>query len=522
MLRSLLTVGGWTMISRLLGLVRDQLLAFFLGAGGVQDAYQIAFRLPNMFRRLFGEGAFNAAFIPLFTGIFEKEGRSKALLFAGRSLSMLVVWLVFLTVLGEIFMPQLIDVLAPGFRHGNLHRYQLAVQLTRITLPYMVLICAAALVAGMLNGRNHFSAASAAYVTFNIVGILSILAGAWYGHDDIAQAGAWGITLSGVLQLALLLWAAARHHILPPLCWPVLSHNIRLLLRRMAPGLVGSGVTQLNLTVDTIIATLLPTGSISWLYFADRVNQLPLGVLGAALGTTLLPLLSRHASGGDRVAMRESLDQAMTYALLPVLPATAGLLATAPLIMSTLFGYGHFTLPDVVNSAGCLRAYALGLPAFVIIKLLAPAFFAEGDTTTPVRVGLMTLALNLALNLAFYRPLAWLGPPLASAAAALVNMSVLMVLLYRRDLFRPDRRALSQAGRILLAAVLMGLCAWAVTRTVLWDLPHWHGLLARLIGLMCLIGLSGGLYAFLLLALRVVTPAQLRSFAERRLNRRRG
>lgn len=518
MLRNLVTVGGWTMLSRLLGLGRDQLLAFFLGAGAVQDAYQIAFRLPNMFRRLFGEGAFNAAFVPLFTGIFEKEGREKALHFAGRALAMLLVWLVLLTVLGEIFMPALIDVIAPGFRHGHQERFALAVELTRITLPYMVLICAAALVAGILNGRNLFSAASAAYVTFNVVGIAAILVGAWFGHDDVAVAGAWGITISGALQLGLLLWAAKRHGICPALCWPSFSKNIRLLLKRMAPGLVGSGVTQMNLTVDTIIATLLPTGSISWLYFADRVNQLPLGVLGSALGTTLLPLLSRHAMSEDRQAMRDSLNTGLNYALLLVLPATMGLLALAPFIMSSLFGYGHFSPQDVINSSQCLRAYALGLPAFVIIKLLAPAFFAEGDTSTPVRVGLLTLAVNLVLNLLLYKPLAYIGPPLASAAAAMINMIVLMVLLGKRGLFRPDPGSLVRDGKILFASLLMGGAAWSAGQALLPSFPHWH-VLPRLAALFVLIGASGLLYGASLLVLRVVTLAQLRAIVAKRFRR---
>ncbi|MCX5615553.1 murein biosynthesis integral membrane protein MurJ [Bombella sp. TMW 2.2559] len=518
MLRHLLTVGGWTMLSRLLGLVRDQLLAMFLGAGPVQDAYQIAFRLPNMFRRLFGEGALNAAFVPLFTSRYEKKGPEKALLLAGQAFSLLLLWLSLLTVLAEIFMPWVIDLIAPGFRSHGTERFTIAVQLTRITMPYTVLICGAALIAGILNARNHFAAASAAYISFNIVGIAAILAGALWGRQHVASTSSWGITLSGVVQLAGLLWAAGKAGLMVPLVRPTLSADIRLLLRRMLPGLVGSGVTQINLTIDTIIATLLPTGSISWLYFADRVNQLPLGVLGAALGTTLLPLFTRHLSTNDRPALQTSLNQAMNYALLLSLPAMIGLFSLAPEIMATLFGYGHFTPRDVYNSAAALRMYALGLPAFIIIKLLAPAFFAEGDTTTPVRIGFVTMGLNLALNLLLYRTLAHLAPPLASALAAIVNMLALGWLLWRRNSFRPTLPSLFRAARILCAALVMGAWAWSGAHFLTAGLPEWHAL-PRLLVLLILIGSSAALYGGLLIALQVLGLDELRTRLLRRLKR---
>ncbi|QDH14457.1 murein biosynthesis integral membrane protein MurJ [Formicincola oecophyllae] len=519
MLRNLLTVGSWTMLSRFLGLVRDQLLAALMGAGMVQDAYQIAFRLPNMFRRLFGEGAFNAAFVPLFTTIHERDGKQAAVTFASRALTMLVLLLVGLTLLGEVFMPAVIHVMAPGFSHGNPERFLLAVTYTRITLPYMVFICAAALVAGMLNGLGRFSAAAAAYVSFNIVGIAAI-GWAVAGHHDVAVASAWGITLSGVVQFALLMWAAARHGMMPHLARPALTPAIRRLLARMGPGLVGSGVTQLNLTIDTIIATLLPTGSISWLYFADRINQLPLGVLGAALGTTLLPLLSRHAAQQDKAAMRGAMDRASDYALLLTLPATAGLMAVAPEIMSALFGYGRFGPSDVNHAAQALLAYAVGLPAFVLIKLYAPAFFAEGDTATPVKISMVTLALNLGLNLLFLKPLAFMGPPLASALAAIVNLGLMLAVLRRRALFKPTRAVLGRMARITLAALAMGcLTAWAAGQ-VAGTFPSWH-LPLRVLGLGALVGLGAVLYALFLLGLGVVTLPGLVGMVRARLGRKR-
>jgi len=519
MLRNLLTVGGWTMLSRVLGLIRDQLLAAFLGAGAVQDAYQVAFRLPNMFRRLFGEGAFNAAFVPMFTAKYETEGKASALRFAGQALSSLIAWLVILTVLGEIFMPFVIRIIGSGFTHKANDTFEIAVSLTRITFPYMVLICAAALVSGMLNGLHRFSAAAAAYVTFNIVGIIAVLCGALIWHQT-AVASAWGITISGFVQLGALLWAAKRAGIAPHFVRPTFSKDMHRLLRRMGPGLVGSGVTQLNLTVDTVISTYLPQGSVSWLYFADRVNQLPLGVLGAAAGTTLLPLLTRHAANNDRDNMQASLNRATNYALLLTLPAALGLLALAPAIMSALFGYGHFTPMDVWHSSQSLRAYAVGLPAFVLIKVLSPGFFAEGDTATPVKIGFVTLALNLGLNLLLYRQLAHVGPPLASAIAAIVNVLILAAILYRRGVFLPDQAMLGRALRITAASIMMALWVAAAQHLVAPDIIFWHGLW-RVLMLGGLITFGALVYGVTLDALGVVRIRDVASAFQARLNRRR-
>nr|WP_240775215.1 murein biosynthesis integral membrane protein MurJ [Neokomagataea tanensis] len=454
MIRNFLTVGGWTMLSRVLGLVRDQLLYNFLGAGPALDAYLVALRLPNMFRRLFGEGALNSAFVPMFTAKYEQEGHDKALLFASQALSALVSWLVILTVICEIFTPVVIWLTSDFSPDGS--RFALAVALTRITFPYMVLICAAALVAGILNGRGYYSAASAAYLAFNVIGIAATYIGYW-GWHDVVFASAWGVTLSGVVQFTALLWATKRAGLLPLLVRPTLSPDMRMMLRRMGPGLLGSGITQINLTVDTIIATKLPVGGVSILNAADRLNQLPLGVLGAAAATTLMPVLSRHVATNDTDNARASLNRALDYALLLTLPATAGLIALAPLLMTGLFAYGHFSTPDALLAAECLRAFAAGLPAFILIKVLSPGFFAYGDTKTPVRIGFATLALNLGLNLALFHPLGYLGPPLASTLAAIINVICLATLLHKRGVLQPDQALKKRVPRILAASIIMGL-----------------------------------------------------------------
>ncbi len=509
-------MGGWTLVSRVLGLVRDQLMAAFVGVGPVADAFFIALRLPNLFRRLFGEGAFNAAFIPVFSGLLATEGPDTARTFAEEAMSVLAFWLLLLTVLGEVFMPQLMSVLAPGFS-SRPATFALAVTLSRITFPYLLLICVAALVAGVLNGLDRFAAASAAYVMFNLVGIAFMLGLTPY-VPNVGYALAWGVTASGVVQLALLYWAVRRAGMRLHFPRPRLTPRMRLLMRRMAPGLVGAGVTQLNLVVDSVVSSLLPPGSVALLYYADRVNQLPLGVLGAAVGTALLPLLSRQAHTDPKAAIATQ-NRAIEYALVLTLPAACALAVTARPVMAALFARGDFTLADAALSAQSLGAYALGLPAFVLVKVLAPGFFARGDTATPVRVGFASLALNLGLNLLLMRPLQHVGPPLATSVAATFNMLVLGFVLWRRGFLRPDRRVLSRAARMLLASLGMAALLVLVQAAA----PAWlqarQG--TRLLWLAVLVGLGMGLYGGLARALGLFTLADIRSAIRARLARRR-
>ncbi|GBQ94493.1 integral membrane protein MviN [Acetobacter nitrogenifigens DSM 23921 = NBRC 105050] len=516
MLKGFLTVGGWTMLSRILGLVRDQLLAAFMGAGPMQDAYQVAFRLPNMFRRLFGEGAFNAAFVPLFSSALATEGDGAARTLARQAFGVLLTWLIFLCILGEIFMPQVLRVIAPGFTETG-SRYDMAVTLSRITFPYLVLICAAALVSGVLNGLHRFSAAAAAYLAFNVVGIAAVLFATPF-LPSVAHAAAWGVTVSGVAQLGLLMIAARRAGFdLTPLP-PRITPQLRLLGRRMAPGLIGSGVTQINLTIDTIIGTLLPAGSVSLMYFADRLNQLPLGVLGAAAGTTLLPVLTRHLAAGEEDTAHAVQNSAIDYVLLLTLPATAGLLALATPIMQFLFAHGSFSLSDAALSAQSLRAYALGLPAFVMAKVLAPAFFARGDTSTPVKIGFFTLMINLMFNLLLMRPLAHVGPPLASSLAAIVNVAALTLLLLKRDALRFDRKLTKRVALMAGAAIAMAaiLCAAQAMLTI----PASHRTLWLGVTLGIEVPLGAAFYLGVLHALRVLDLASALDGVRRRLARR--
>ncbi|GAN98386.1 integral membrane protein MviN [Komagataeibacter xylinus NBRC 13693] len=518
MLKGFLTVSGWTMISRVLGLVRDQLLAALLGTGAAQDAYQIAFRLPNMFRRLFGEGALNAAFVPLFSSLLEREGRDTAQRFASETMSVLLSWLLVLTVLGEIFMPGVLRLIAPGFTHGDL-RDSLAISLSRITFPYLLMICGAALVSGVLNGMHHFGVAAAAYVSFNVIGIAAILVLPPF-TGDVAHAAAWGVTASGVVQFGILLYAARHAGMRLRLMTPCLTPCIRTLLARMGVGLVGSGITQINFLVDTIIATLLPAGSVSLMYFADRVNQLPLGVLGAAAGTTLLPVLTRHLAAGEVKAAHHTQNRAISYALILTLPAAAGLLVIAAPVMMALFGHGHFSAHDAVLSAQSLRAYALGLPAFVLVKVLSPGFFARGDTRTPVLVGMGTLALNFVLNISFMHWLAHIGPPLASSLAAMVNAGVLAFVLRRRGALVPDPALVRQLAGMMVCAGIMATGLVVLGYTPLGRAME-AGPIMRIVDVGGLVILGVGIYLLALQVLGVADMRQAMDAINRRLRRGR-
>lgn len=514
MLKGILTVGVWTMVSRVLGFARDMLIAAMLGAGPVADAFFVALRLPNLFRRLFGEGAFNAAFVPAFSGLLAAEGPQAARRFAEEAFAIMVVWLGLLTIAGEIFMPQVMAGLAPGFTSLP-QKFALAVTLSRITFPYLLLICLAALVSGMLNGMDRFTAASASYVLFNVVAIAALL---WLTPyvPTAGHALAIGVAVSGVAQFGVLLVAVRRAGMRLRLRRPRLTPQMRVLLRRMAPGVVGAGVTQLNLAIDVIIASLLPAGTVSVLYYADRVQQLPLGVIGTAVGTAMLPTLSRQVRAGEAGAARATLNRALEYALFLTVPAALALMVSSWPIIWALFGRGRFGAESALLSAHALSAYAIGLPAFVGVKVLAPGFFARGDTKTPVKVGVVAVALNLALNLAFMHPLQQVGPPLATSLAAIFNLGCLAVLLARSGQLRPDAQLLHRGPRMLAAALVMA-AVLAVVQHALFGGTGPFGAM-RLVALAALV--VSGLLSYGL-ALQLLGAYDLRE-ARRLLLRRRG
>jgi len=464
LLRPVATVGSYTLISRIFGFVRDILTAAILGAGPIADAFFVAQRLPNLFRSLFAEGAFSAAFVPLFAGTMAEHGREWARIFAEEVLAVLLAALLGFILLGEIFMPEVMQVIAPGFSEEP-GKFDLAVDLARITFPYLLFIALVALQGGVLNSVDRFAAAAATPVLLNLFLIAALLLMRRFDWHD-GRALAWAVTAAGFAQFLWLLFSCGRAGLALRLPRPRLTPAVRRTLAVMAPGTIGAGVTQLNLLISTALASFLPSGSVSYLYYADRLNQLPLGVVGIAVGTAILPSLSRQVrlgQLGDAVATQ---NRGIEMALLLTLPAAVALAVLATPILAVLFQRGAFGPADTAATAAALAAYAAGLPAFVLIKVLAPAFFARHDTATPVKIAVAAMALNLSLTLILMQFLAHVGIALATTAAGWLNALTLLVLLIRRGHFAFDSRARRNLPRVGLAAVGMG-AVLAVLRLLL-------------------------------------------------------
>jgi putative peptidoglycan lipid II flippase len=510
MLRNILTIGGWTFASRILGFARDMLIAAFLGAGPMADAFFLALRLPNMFRRLFGEGAFNAAFVPAFSAALTLDGPAKARVLAAHMSTLMAMWLSLLVVLGMIFMPQIMTVLTPGLVDEPL-RFNLVVELSRITFPYLLFICLTALVSGVLNAADKFALAAGAPLLFNLCAIISLFALTPFVATP-AHALAWGTMVSGVMQLAVVVWAAHKVGLgFPLVSFPRITADARQVLRRMVPGVLGASVTQLNLAIDMFIASWLPAGAISYLNYADRLAQLPLGVVGAAMSTALLPVLSRQLRAGKALSAHRSMNRGIELSLALTLPAAIALIVTAEPIIAVLFQRGAFTAEKVAETAPALAAYASGLPAFVLIKSLAPGFFARGDTATPVKIGIITVAFNLCLNLLLTPHLQHVGIALATSLSSWANAGMLAFMLARRGQWVADRQLRRNAWRLLGAALVMGAILWGLMEVIFPATGLW-----RFLGLGALVSL--GLVSYFG-ATMVLGAFDLREFMRRRRRR---
>lgn len=458
LLRSFGTVGFYTILSRITGFVRDMLQAALLGAGGAAAAFIVAFRLPNLFRSLFAEGAFSAGFVPIFAGLHEGEGHAKAMAFAREAAAVLVLVLAAFSALMITFMPAVVLVIAPGFA-GDPALMDAAVDLSRIAFPYLFFISLAALQSGILNALHIFAAPAAAPILLNLTIIAFLLGAAGLGGDR-AAAMAWGVSAAGLLQFLWLAWHCRRAGAALGPVRPRLTPEVRQLLRRMLPVAVGAGVYQLNMFASTIIASLVSAGAVSWLYYADRVNQLPVGIVGVAIGIVLLPLLARQIKAGHEDAALANQNRAIEVALLLTVPAAAGIALLAGPITATLFERGQFGPADREAVAAALLAFSFGLPAYVLNKTLTPGFFGRSDTATPVKVAAGAFAVNLGASLALIGPLGHLGIALASTASAWLNAGALAVLLYRRGHLKPDARLLRRLPRLLLAAAVMAGALW--------------------------------------------------------------
>lgn len=502
LLRGFVTVGGWTLASRLLGFGRDILIAAFLGAGPIAEAFLIAFSLPNMFRRFFAEGAFNMAFVPMFA---KKAQTGEAPLeFARDAFSGMALLLTAFSALGVVFMPGLVWLMASGFAEDE--RFGLAVLYGRIAFPYILLISLAALLAGVLNGLGRFTAAAAAPLLLNVIFIAGILltAALHGGAETLPGVGldralglkvgntlAWSVPLGGVAQLALVWWAAKRAGYPLRLRRPRMTPELRRLAIIAAPAALAGGVVQINLLVGRQVASYFD-GAIGWLNYADRLYQLPLGVVGIAIGVVLLPELSRRLAAGDVEGQRNGLNRAAEVCLGLTLPAAVALIVVPGPLVQALFQRGAFSAEDAANTALALAIYGLGLPAFVLQKVLQPLYFAREDTRRPFHYALVSLALNagIAVGLA----------PVIGFAAAAVGTSlaawgmVLLLWLGSRalgEVVRIDATLRRRLPRIGLASALMGLVLWGFAWIAA---PLFEPGGARGLALLILVGLGAGVY----------------------------
>jgi putative peptidoglycan lipid II flippase len=463
LLKSISQVGSLTLVSRVLGFVRDVLFARFLGAGMVSDVFFVAFKLPNFFRRLFAEGAFSAAFVPIFCGLLgegtDEEKRKLATRFAEDSLSVLLAVLLVFTALIEVVMPWAMLVLAPGFRDDPA-KFALAVEYTRLTFPYLMLISVVALMSGVLNGLHRFAFAAAAPILLNAVLIGAVL----FSAADPEVTGARlsvGVAAAGVAQLVWMMWGLARAGFSLRLVWPKVTPRVKELGRVMLPVALGAGAMQVNLVVDIILASFLPEGSLSYLYYADRLNQLPIGVVGIAVGTVLLPVLTRALAANDLPKALHQQNRALEAALFLTLPAALALVAIPHELIAVMFQRGAFDAADTMKTAWALMAYAAGLPAYVLVKALAPGYFARKDTKTPVKIGVLCLGVNFIANIILMQFLAHVGLALGTAIAAWVNVALLYRGLRTRGHFEADARLKRRALGMTAAAAAMALVLWA-------------------------------------------------------------
>ena len=481
--RSLFTVSGLTILSRIGGFIRDTLTATFLGAGPVADAFFVAQRLPNLFRSLFAEGAFSAAFVPLYTTEQERHGRDAAQKFSGQALAALMAVLIPFSALVMLFMPYVMRVLAPGFENDP-EKYDLAVNFSLITFPYLTLISITALQAGVLNAQGIFGPGAAAPIALNIVLVMGLIVAKIF-HLHMGYTLSWALTLSGVVQMLWLVISCWRSGVPIPLVWPRMTEASRRLFRRVGPGSLGAGAAQVNLFISTILASTLPTGAISWLYYADRLNQLPLGIVGIAVATTLLPVLSRHVAAGREDNVRHYMSRAIEFCLVLGLPATVGLSVAAKPIIRTLWEHGVFGPADTQATAEALVAYAFGIPGFLLVKVFSAGFFARHDTATPVKIAFIAMAVNVMGAVIMIGPFQHIGIALANSIAIWVNAILLFTRLRRRRGSTGDAKLLRRAPRIFFCAVVMAGLTWGLVRLTS-SLMDAH-LLYKVLGLFCII-----------------------------------
>ena len=447
------TFGFYTIISRLLGYFRDVLIAIFLGTGFLADAFFVAFRIPNTFRRLFAEGTFNAAFVPNYSSELVK-GKSKANLFANQIFNLLLLGLLFLVLVAEIFMPFVVSLIAPGFVESS-EKIDLAINLTRITFPFLLFVSLSSFFAAILNSHNKFAAASAAPIILNLV-LIGILLFGKYIDDEIVFYLSYGVSIAGILQLIFLYKFVKKFYFLQINFSVKINNKVKTFFRKLLPSIFSSGVTQINILVGTIIASF-QASAVSYLYYADRIYQINLAIAGIAIGVVVLPKLSKEIYLKNKNKVLLIQNKALELSMFLSLPASVALFIAPEEIISALFGYGSFDVYDVSNSAKALYFFGLGLPAFALIKVFSTFFFANNDTKTPFYISLFSVIINIIISIYYFKIIGFIIIPIATTISSWFNSIVLFIYLKKRNLFQFNNIFFTKFFKIIIACIIMGI-----------------------------------------------------------------
>lgn len=515
LVKAMATVGGLTGVSRILGFIRDVMTAAILGAGPLADAFIVALKLPNFFRRITAEGAFSVSFVPMYSAKLRQEGAQQADDFASNAFAVMFTLLTPFVLLAIVAMPVVIRLIAPGFTVGE-ERYDLAVDLTRVTFPYLLLISLSALMGGILNAHDRFMPFAAAPIVFNLS-----LIGALVFLEPVMKSGghalSWGLFAAGVLQFVGLIYCVKRYKIGLRFRLPKFDQDIKKLFTLMGPGVIGAGVMHINLFVDVIIASTLPQGSISYLYYADRLNQLPLGMVGIAVGTALLPMLSRAMAGDDTAEAKNLYNRAMEICLILALPAGIAMLIAAEPMIKALFQYGQFGAEDARVTAYVLMGYAIGVPAYVASKVLSTSYYARQDTASPVKIAVLTALINIGFALSLIPMMGVAGIALSTGVCGWLQFVLLKRGLRGSEAARPDERFRRSFPRIVFAS-----CAMAAVLAIVASITgeYYDGNKFEKIAALCALVASGLLtYSLAILGTGTITLQDIKSLFVRKKTR---
>ena len=453
LIKSTGTFSFFTIISRLLGYLRDILIAIFLGTSFLADVFFVAFRIPSTFRRLFSEGTFNAAFVPSYSSEIVK-GKSKSNKFANEVFNYLFLVLLILVLVVQIFMPAFVSLIAPGFIDDS-EKMNLAINLTRITIPFLMLVSLASFFSAILNSHNRFAEAAAAPIILNIILVIILLFSKSL-NDELVYYLSYGVTIAGLVQLLFLHFFVKKYFQLTFEIKFKLSKKVKVFFNKLLPSIFSSGVTQINILVGTIIASF-QASAVSYLYYADRIYQINLAIAGIAIGVVVLPQLSKHISKKDKKKIDLIQNKALELSLFLSLPASIALLIASDEIISALFGYGQFSENSVLNSAKALYFFSLGLPAFAMIKVFSNFFFANHDTRTPFYISLVSVALNILVSVYFFKSIGFIIIPIATTISSWFNLIILFFLLQKKNLFSFNNIFIKRFFKIVFSSILMGL-----------------------------------------------------------------